>query len=64
MPASSATTNPVLEVDASTTELSSALDDMLGAVVDALADLGFREVVTSEGLRNHLLNEIRVAAIQ
>jgi len=64
VPASSATTNPVLEVDASTTELSSALDDMLGAVVDALADLGFREVVTSEGLRNHLLNEIRVAAIQ
>ena len=43
---STATTNLVLEVDAANPEISSALDDMLGAVVDALADLGYREAVS------------------
>lgn len=64
VPASTATTNPVLEVDAANAEISSALDDMLGAVVDALADLGYRDVVSSEGLRRHLLNELQTAGIQ
>lgn len=64
VPASTATTNPVLEVDAANAEISSALDDMLGAVVDALADLGFRDVVSSEGLRRHLLNELQTSGIQ
>lgn len=64
VPASTATTNPVLEVDAANAEISSALDDMLGAVVDALADLGYRDVVSSEGLRRHLLNELQTVGIQ
>lgn len=64
VPASTATTNPVLEVDAATAEISSALDDMLGAVVDALADLGYRDVVTSEGLRRRLLDELQTSGIQ
>jgi hypothetical protein len=64
VPASTATTNPVLEVDAATPEISSALDDMLGAVVDALADFGYRDVVSSEGLRRHLLTELQASGIQ
>ena len=64
VPASTATTNPVLEIDAATPEISAALDDMLGAVVDALADLGYRDVVSSEGLRGHLLTELQSSGIQ
>ena len=64
VPASTATTNPVLEVDAANAEISSALDDLLGAVVDALADLGYRDVVSSEGLRSHLLSELRTSGIE
>lgn len=64
VPASTATTNPVLEIDAVTPEISAALDDMLGAVVDALADLGYRQLVSSEGLRRHLLTELQGSGIQ
>ncbi|MCH1571130.1 MAG: hypothetical protein L7S64_07270, partial [Longimicrobiales bacterium] len=64
VPASTATTNPVLEIDAATPEISAALEDMLGAVVDALADLGYRRLVSSEGLRGHLLTELQASGIQ
>ena len=64
VPASTATTNPVLEVDAANPEISGALDDMLGAVVDALADLGYREAVSSQGLRSHVLSELQALGIE
>lgn len=64
VPASTATTNPVLEVDAATPEISAALDEMLGAVVDALADLGYRDVVSSEGLRAHLAGQLQATGVQ
>ena len=62
--ASTATTNPVSEIDVATPEISAALDDMLGTIVDALADLGYRQMVSSEGLRGHLLTELQGSGIQ
>ena len=64
VPASTATTNPVLEIHAVTPEISAALEDILGAVVDALADLGYRQLVSSAGLRRHLLTELQGSGIQ
>lgn len=64
VPASSTTTNPVLEIDAATPEIGAALDGMLGAVVDALSDLGYRNVVSSEGLRSHLLESLQARGVE
>ena len=50
VPASSITTDPILEASPSTPEIRTAMEDLIDAVTGALSDLNYLDLVTAEGL--------------
>jgi hypothetical protein len=63
VPASTVTTDPVLEADAPA-EIRSAMEDLIDEVTRALGALGYREQVTADGLWNTLLADIQGVGIR
>ena len=64
VPASNITTDPVLEANPSTPEIREAMEDQIDVVTRALADLGYLDLVTAEGLWAAVLQHIQANGIQ
>lgn len=63
-PAATVTTDPITEVDPATDEIRAAMDELMSAVLSGLADLGYRDVVTADGLWQVILASVQEAGIQ
>jgi len=64
VPASSITTDPILEASPSTPEIRTAMEDLIDAVTGALGDLDYRDLVTAEGLWATVLAQVQEVSIQ
>lgn len=63
-PASVVTTDPVLEVNPATDEIRTAMQDLIGEVVDGLAGIDYRDRPTADGLWATILAQWQAAGIQ
>jgi hypothetical protein len=64
VPAATATTDPVLEVEPANDQIRVAMEELLDAVTGALRDLGYREAVTANGLADAVLARAQQVGIQ
>ena len=64
VPASSVTTDPVLEVNPASEEIGDAMGELISAVTGALGALGYRDRVTADGLWGAVLQRIQDTGIQ
>jgi len=64
VPASNITTDPVLEANPSTPEIREAMEGQIDVVTRALADLGYMDLVTAEGLWGTVLQQMQEDGIQ
>jgi hypothetical protein len=64
VPASTVTTDPVLEVNPASDEIGDAMGDLIEAVTDALGALGYRDQVTADGLWGMVLQRVQDTGIQ
>jgi hypothetical protein len=63
-PASTVTTDPVLEVSPASEEIAEAMGELIDAVTGALGDLGYRDQVTAAGLRDVVLTRVQENGVQ
>jgi hypothetical protein len=63
-PAAAITTDPVLEVNPATDEIREAMEGLIDEVTTALADLGYRDQVTADGLWALVLDRIKATGLQ
>lgn len=63
-PASTVTTDPVLEVSPASEEIAEAMGELIDAVTGALGDLGYRDQVTAAGLRDVVLALVQENGVQ
>ena len=64
VPASSGTTDPVLEANPATPELRQAMEGYIDTITRVLGELTFMEQVTADGLWAHVLNEVQQVGIR
>jgi len=64
VPASNVTTDPVLEASPSTPEIREAMEDLIDVVTRSLADLGYLDLVTAEGLWGTVLQQMQENGVQ
>ncbi len=64
VPATSATTDPVMEIRPANEQIGTALGDLLDAVTDALAALGYRNQVSAPGLQARLLELVQERGVR
>jgi hypothetical protein len=64
VPATSATTDPVMEIRPASEQIGTALGDLLDSVTDALVALGYRDQVTAQGLQAHLLRTVQETGVR
>lgn len=63
-PASAVNTDPVLEVNPATEEISDAMAGLIDEVTGALADLNYLDLVTAEGLWAVVLAQVQASAVR
>ena len=64
IPATSMTTDPVMEIRPASEQVRAALEDLLGSVTDALVALRYRDQVTAQGLQGHLLQMVQESGVR
>lgn len=64
VPASTATTDPVLEANPATPELRSAMEGLIDEVTSALFDLEYRDQITADGLWQAYLARLQAVGVQ
>jgi len=64
VPASSGTTDPVLEANPATPELREAMEGYIDTITRVLGELTFMEQVTADGLWEHVLAEVQQVGIR
>jgi len=63
-PATAVTTDPILEVNPATQEIRDAMEDLIDGVTSALGDLGYRDLVTADGIWAMVLAQIQDTGIE
>jgi hypothetical protein len=64
VPATSVTTDPVMEVRPASEQIGAALGDLLDAVTGSLGALGYRDQVTAQGLQARLLQMVQETGVR
>jgi hypothetical protein len=64
VPATSMTTDPIMEIRSANEAIRTALEDLQTSVTDALVAFGYRNQVTAEGLQGHMLQLLQETGVR